>query len=142
MITWELLKFGFRKNFTFCHYFAWKHLSQRWKIGIKFSGDKKPQKWYKLFGWQKASKMVSVSRNHSNYIFSDDVIISRHELIMLENLVYDISNYTKWFTKFFLCDSKIITPNENNPVEISMCDLKSHLVWLFCSIFLCRPVWL
>ena len=49
---------------------------------------------------------------------------------MLENLVYDISNYTKWFSKIFLCDSKIITPNENNPVDIAMCDLKNHLVWL------------
>ena len=69
-------------------------------------------------------------------------IISRDELIMLENLVYDILNYTKWFTKIFSCDLKIINTKWKNIVEITMCDLKNHLVWLFCSIILCRPVWL
>ena len=87
-------------------------------------------------------QMISILCHQNSQNGSIRFIISRDELIMLENLVYDILNYTRWFTKIFSCDLKIINTKWKNIVEITMCDLKNHLVWLFCSIILCRPVWL
>ena len=94
-------------------------------------------KWYGIhmtMFWTSTPRFFIISITNFKWIhwliFSEFFsIISQHELIMLENLVYDISNFTKWFSKIFLCDSKIITPYENNPVDIPMCDLKSQLVW-------------